>query len=297
MATATELSTIRATLLSWYDREHRDFPWRRTRDPYAVLVSEVMLQQTQASRVVDRFDAFMERFPTAESLAAAAPAAVLAAWSGLGYNRRAIALQAAARAVIRDGWPRDVAGLARLPGVGPYTARAIASLAFDLPVGVLDTNVRRWLVRRLAAPDRPRTLQSLADDIAATGTAGDAATWTHASMEFGAGVCRSRAPRCAICPIADGCPSRDAPARVPVTPQRTWAGSDRSYRGALMKALSTAPGHRLREAGIGRRLGRSGDPPTLDDAGWARILEALEADGLVHRADGDVRLGAATIGR
>src|SRR5439155_24520259 len=132
--------------------DHRDFPWRRTTDPYAVLVSEVMLQQTQASRIAERFPIFMRRFPTAADLAAAPEADVLTAWSGLGYNRRALALRRAASGVSLHGWPREVGALERLPGIGPYTARALASLAFATPVGVVDTNVRRWLIRRFGVP-------------------------------------------------------------------------------------------------------------------------------------------------
>ena len=160
---------IRRALLTWYAAEHRHFPWRGTRDPWAVLVSEVMLQQTQVSRVTDRFPAFMAAFPTAAATVGAGDAAVLAAWSGLGYNRRALSLRQAALAVVRDGWPRDVEGLERLPGVGPYTARAVAALAFGQPVGAVDTNVRRWLVRRLPlSPEAsPRELQSWADALAA----------------------------------------------------------------------------------------------------------------------------------
>jgi A/G-specific adenine glycosylase len=155
-----DLAEVRSSLLAWYARDHRDFPWRHTTDPYAVLVSEVMLQQTQASRVAERFPTFMRRFPTAGSLAEASEAEVLAAWSGLGYNRRALALRRAAAAVAREGWPRDLAALERLPGIGPYTARALASLAFGQPVGVVDTNVRRWLVRRfgLRTSAQPREL-------------------------------------------------------------------------------------------------------------------------------------------
>lgn len=292
------LSDVRAALLRWYGAEHRSFPWRLTRDPYAVLVSEVMLQQTQASRAAERFPAFMDRYPTAEALASASPASVLAAWSGLGYNRRARALQEAARAVITRGWPHDVAGLERLPGVGPYTARAIASLAFDQPVGVVDTNVRRWLLRRFAVEDRPRPLQALADRLAGLGSDADANPWTHATMEFGAAVCRPRAPRCGICPIADGCPSRGMTEAVGVPRQAPLHGSDRAYRGAVLRELSAARGHSLgeREArriveGDAARVG-----PPLDDARWTRILAALERDGLAHRSRGRLRLGVATIG-
>ncbi|MDQ3691077.1 MAG: A/G-specific adenine glycosylase, partial [Chloroflexota bacterium] len=169
---------LRRVLLDWYAREHRDFPWRATNDPYAVLVSEVMLQQTQASRIATRFPRYMARFPTVESLASASPAEVLAEWSGLGYNRRALALQRTAVAVARDGWSSDVAGLARLPGVGPYTARAVASLAFGTAVGVVDTNVRRWLLRRFGGPDEPRRLQLLSDSLARPGRSEQVAAWT-----------------------------------------------------------------------------------------------------------------------
>ncbi|MGH2445564.1 MAG: A/G-specific adenine glycosylase, partial [Candidatus Limnocylindria bacterium] len=203
---------IRPALLAWYADAHRHFPWRGSTDPYAVLVSEVMLQQTRAARVADRFPRFMARFPTAEALAAASEASVLAEWSGLGYNRRALALRRTAGLVASNGWPRDVRGLEALPGIGPYTAHAIASLAFGMPVGVVDTNVRRWLLRRLCGPDEPRRLQALADALAAPGVGTDVAAWTHASMEFGAAICRSRTPLCDSCPIANGCPSRGAAA-------------------------------------------------------------------------------------
>jgi A/G-specific adenine glycosylase len=294
-----QLAHVRSSVLTWYADAHRDFPWRGTTDPYAVLVSEVMLQQTQASRVADRFPRFLRHFPTVHALATASDADVLAEWSGLGYNRRALALRAAAQAIARDGWPTDVDDLERLPGVGPYTARAIASLAFGIPVGVVDTNVRRWLLRRLGPPDARRRLQGLADKLAATGDGTDAAAWTHASMEFGAAVCRARAPRCDACPVADGCPSREAPVRVEVPRQPAMRGSDRAYRGVLLKRLSAAPRHRIAEAAAREELAGavSGIGPALDDAGWERVLAGLERDGLAHRRRGDVRLGAATIGR
>ena len=280
--------------MAWYAAEHRDFPWRRTTDPYAVLVSEVMLQQTQASRVADRYPAFLARFPTAQALAAANESSVLEAWSGLGYNRRALALRRAAAAVAADGWPTGVADLLRLPGIGPYTARAVASLAFGQPVGVVDTNVRRWLVRRFGLPPLTtlRDLQRLADALATAGNAADAAPWTHATMEFGAGICTSRAPRCDACPVAEGCPSRGVAVAVPVARQPRFAGSDRAMRGALLRALSSAPGHTLRL----RDARRVVPAPHLD-----RVLAALERDGLIHRSDDRMHLGGraggtATIG-
>jgi A/G-specific adenine glycosylase len=283
-------STMRRAVLAWYDREHRDFPWRGLTDPYAVLVSEVMLQQTQAARVAERFPRFLARFPTPAALAEAPPAAVLAEWSGLGYNRRALALRDAAATVARDGWPDGVAGLERLPGVGPYTARAVASLAFGIPVGVVDTNVRRWLLRRFGGPDRPRALQSVSDALAAPGAAdGRIADWTHASMELGAGVCRARAPRCDACPVAHGCPSRGRAAIVPVAPQPPLAGSDRAVRGAVVRLLGQSPRHRLPEAQLRSHVG-------VAEERWDRVVAGLERDRLIHRSRGGIGLGAATIG-
>jgi A/G-specific adenine glycosylase len=297
MVTHADAASIRGAVLAWYALERRDFPWRGATDPYPVLVSEVMLQQTQASRVAERFPRFLRRFPDIEALAAAPAAAVLAEWSGLGYNRRALALQSAASIVASDGWPRDVAGLQRLPGVGPYTARAIASLAFGTPVGVVDTNVRRWLLRRFVAPDDPTALQALADALAAPGRGGEVAAWTHASMELGASVCRSRSPRCDACPIADGCPSRGTDVRVAVPRQPDLRGSTRAYRGALLRALAEVPGHRLTERRARTHLERASERigPPLDDAAWERVVSALARDGLIHRTRGGMELGAGTI--
>lgn len=288
------LALVRSALLAWYASDHRDFPWRHTNDPYAVLVSEVMLQQTQASRVAVRFPAFMSRFPTARALASATEADVLSAWSGLGYNRRALALRRAAAEVANHGWPNEVSALQRLPGLGPYTARAVASLAFGEPVGVVDTNVRRWLVRRfgLAADGSWRGLQDLADALAQAGNRADAAPWTHATMEFGAAICRPRAPRCGDCPIADGCPSRGLDTIVPVPRQATFAGSDRAHRGAVLRALSAA-----RDATITAMAARR----LVPSAAYDRVITGLERDGLLHRSGARLLLGgqpegAATIG-
>lgn len=258
-----------------------------------------MLQQTQASRVAERFPRFMARFPTARALAEAPEAAVLAEWSGLGYNRRALALQRAAASVVRDGWPPDVIGLEALPGIGPYTARAVASLAFDVPVGVVDTNVRRWLLRRFGGADAPRALQSLADALASEGRGADISSWTHATMEFGASICRSSVPRCEVCPIAAGCPSRGDAQRIRVPRQPPFRGSDRGYRGALLRLLSSVDGHSLAGPALRSALAADLDRigPELDAGAWERIVSGLERDGLVHRSGGRVRLGAATIGR
>jgi A/G-specific adenine glycosylase len=189
----------RDALLRWYDRVRRPLPWRATRDPYALLVSEVMLQQTQAARVVPYYEAFLARFPDAAALAAAPARDVLAAWSGLGYNRRALALQAAARAVAAEGWPED---LTRLPGVGPYTAAAVGSFAWDRQVAAVDTNVTRVISRWDGAAPAGRALAGRAAEWLPRGRA---AEFNQAMMELGATVCTARAPRCGECPLAPGC--------------------------------------------------------------------------------------------
>ena len=290
-----DLAEIRRSLLAWYDRGHRRFPWRQTADPYAVLVSEVMLQQTQASRVVDRFPRFMARFPDTAALAAADPADVLAEWSGLGYNRRALALRDAAAVVMRDGWPESVERLERLPGIGPYTARAIASLAFGSAVGPVDTNVRRWLVRRLSLDPADRgAIQRMADDLATADGGARAAAWTHATMEFGARVCRSSKPPCGDCPLAVGCPARGAGASVPVPAQPAFRGSWRAYRGALLHALVASRDRRMSLAAARRKLaGRAAAiGPALDASAFDRLVRSLERDRLVARSGDRLQLGA-----
>jgi A/G-specific adenine glycosylase len=285
--TDATLPDIRRRLLDWYAVEHRDFPWRRTRDPWAVLVSEVMLQQTQASRVVSRFPPFLDRFPTSRAMADASEAEVLVAWTGLGYNRRALALRQAAIAIEQRGWPPDVAGLQRLPGIGPYTARAVASLAFGQAVGAVDTNVRRWLTRRFApgAPG-PSVFQDLADGLASADpavTADAAAAWMHASMEFGARVCRARTPDCPACPISRGCPSRNRAPHVPVARQAPFVGSDRALRGALLRELTASPHQRLTLTAARRLTGGR----------LEALLAGLERDRLAHRAGRFLMLGGA----
>lgn len=253
-----------------------------------------MLQQTQATRIAERFDGFLDRYPTPAAMAAATPAQVLADWSGLGYNRRALNLHAAAMAIAQGGWPTTVAGLEQLPGIGPYSARAIASIAFGHPVGAVDTNVRRWLVRRFSVgPEDRRALQNLADRLAKPRRSADLfepGTWTHATMEFGARICIARAPRCDICPVRGGCPSRSDPRRVPVPGQSAATVSTRAARGALLRALSSAPAYRLSEQEARRTV--NGNIRSL--AGYAVLTAALERDGLLHRSGNTLILGPPT---
>jgi A/G-specific adenine glycosylase len=264
--------TFAPQLLEWYARNRRPLPWRATRDPYALLVSEVMLQQTQAARVIPYYEAFLARFPDPETLAAAPPRDVLEAWSGLGYNRRALALQAAARRVAEQGWPDD---LTELPGVGPYTAAAVGSFAWDRQQAAIDTNARRVIERFDATSRTPAALARRAAELLADGRAAD---FNQAMMELGATVCRPRAPRCGECPVGDGCATRAAGGPAPTARRRgaeRFEDSDRWARGRIVAALlSGAP-----------------LPARLTAGRRERALAALERDGLVVRGrDGSIGL-------
>ena len=206
---STELreEIVRTQLLAWYDAHARDLPWRESCDPYRVWLSEIMLQQTRVAAVIAHYHEFLRRFPTVEKLARAREASVLAAWSGLGYYRRARMLHAAAKVVVREGgqFPRNVEGLRELPGVGRYTAAAIASIAFGEPVAVVDGNVERVLQRvsgrRLVEEEFWRAAEGMLD----RGRPGD---FNQAMMELGATVCTPRAPGCLTCPVVELCATR-----------------------------------------------------------------------------------------
>ena len=203
-------------LLAWFEEQGRDLPWRSTRDPYAILVSEVMLQQTQVSRVVLRYLEWLERWPTVESLAVASPAEVIRAWQGLGYNRRGLALHRAARIVAEQGWPED---LTELPGVGPYTSAAIGNFAFGRPVLPVDVNVGR-VVTRTGGTFGPEAAQALFD--------------------LGATVCLARIPRCAACPLARVCPSAGS-RYEPQRKQSPFEGSFRQRRARVLRLVAETP--------------------------------------------------------
>ena len=207
---------MQEALLSWFAAEGRDLPWRETRDPYAILVSEVMLQQTQVARVVQRYLEWLERWPDVHALSAASTADVIRAWQGLGYNRRAVNLQRAARVVAEHGWPDD---LSELPGVGPYTAAAVGNFAFGREVLPVDVNIGRVL-ERTGAEFAPAAAQALFD--------------------LGATVCLARRPRCEQCPLARGCPSRGR-TYEPQRKQGPFEGSFRQRRAALLRLVTVEP--------------------------------------------------------
>ena len=281
---------LASDLLDWSEQTGRDLPWRRTRDPWAVLVSELMLQQTQVARVVPRYAGFMARFPDPVSCARAPAGAVIEAWSGLGYNRRALNLHRAATMVVeRHGGrlPRTLDDLTALPGVGPYTARAVLAFAFEADHGVVDTNASRVLARAVAGrPLGRREAQALADQLVPPGRAW---AWNQAVLDLGATVCVSAKPRCAACPLARHCRWRGSGGPDPAVGsagsrprQSPFHGSDRQGRGRLVQAL---------------RRGRVSFDSLATEAGWPddgararRVAAALVTDGLAVEVDGFLSL-------
>jgi A/G-specific adenine glycosylase len=258
------MRTLRAKVLSWYAANGRDLPWRRTTDPYAVLVSEIMLQQTQVSRVLPKYEAFLARFPSLEALAAAPLTDALAIWQGLGYNSRAVRLRRCAQATVAtaDGktarLPDGVEGLQRLPGIGPYTARAVLIFAHNADLAAVDANVRRVLTHELRLPQDMRLsdLQAVADAALPPGRSRD---WHNALMDYGAAVLTSR-----VTGIA------------PLTRQTRFQGSHRMYRARVVRLLLEGD----------RTLAELAGLLDLAPAELAAIATELERDGLAAR-DGD----------
>jgi A/G-specific adenine glycosylase len=288
---------LRSAILAWYVERGRPLAFRRTTDPYAILVSEAMAQQTQAARAAAYWERFMERFPTVGELAGATPAAVLRAWQGLGYDRRALALWRAARVIVNEHGgrvPMTLDELRALPGVGPYTARAVAAIAFGAPVGAVDVNVRRVLGRIVAgSPDElsPDELQATADAAVPPDRPGE---WTHALMDIGAILCRPRAPRCTDCPARPWCQfaatARDVPlasrgsAQPKAAPGSTgraaaFSSTTRWLRGRILDRLRLAPdGDWVElEGPIGQH-----DVPNV-----RRAATAMAADGVIELASGN----------
>jgi len=235
----------RRALLAWYRANARDLPWRRTQDPWAILVSEVVLQQTRVEQAIPYFERIVARFPTPQALAAAPLEELLRFWQGLGYYRRAANLWRAARAIAREGFPRTYAGLLRLPGLGPYTAGAVASIAFGEPVPAVDGNVRRVLARYYALRDPdPGELQKRAAGLV---WHADPGTWNQALIELGAILCTPRRPACEVCPLRAGCRGRADPGRYPARRKRRareWRLSALvllGHRGPVLEARSRGP--------------------------------------------------------
>jgi A/G-specific adenine glycosylase len=277
----TPEASARRALARWYGPRRLRYPWRLRSDPYRVLVSEIMLQQTQVSRVGPAYVRFVHRFPSVEALASATRADVLRAWAGLGYNRRAVALHEAARTIVREHGgrvPSEPDVLQRLGGVGPYTAAAVASLAFGVAVAAVDTNVRRVIARAaLGDDDAPSSDVRVA--AARWLDPADPAGWNQAVMDVGREICRAR-PRCEVCPLARSC--RYRPRQVPAPPRRretAFEGSSRQLRGRLIAELRAAPARTV--ASLSRAAGVPLEPV-------ARAIRALAQEGLVDAGPGAI---------
>ncbi|WP_247728900.1 A/G-specific adenine glycosylase [Halovivax limisalsi] len=286
-----ETDAVRTALIEWYERDHRAFPWRETDDPYAILVCEVMSQQTQLDRVVDAWEAFLDRWPTVDSLADADRADVVGFWSDqrLGYNNRARYLHEAARQVVSayDGsFPDSPAELEELMGVGPYTANAVASFAFDAGDAVVDTNVKRVLYRAFDVPDDDEAFEATAGRLMPDGRS---RVWNNAIMELG-GVACEKTPRCdeADCPWREWCHAyRTGDFTAPDVPtQPEFEGSRRQMRGRVVRALGEhGP---LDIDTLGHRVRVDYAPDGDRGRAWLRdLLSDLADDGLVDVDDGD----------
>ena len=287
-----KIAAVRSGLLGWFSANARDLPWRRTRDPYAILVSEVMLQQTQVDRVIPYYERWLERFPNVTALAEAATADVITAWAGLGYNRRAVNLQRTARFVVEecDGiFPSDVERLLTLPGIGPYTAGAIAAFAFEQDAAFIDTNMRRVLHRVTFGPDVPDQLRHDREVIPVARQLvppGQGWGWNQALIEFGALQCTARKPACLICPLQSVCTAYPAIlgalASVPKGSRKKveapFAGSNRFYRGRIIDLLRTAPSSGLSLEEVGQAV--RPDFSDIDHTWVHGIVSGLARDGL-----------------
>ncbi|MYD36381.1 MAG: A/G-specific adenine glycosylase [Dehalococcoidia bacterium] len=309
--TSPTLTKLRRRLLAWYRKHGRDLPWRRVDDPYHAMVAEFMLQQTGVARVLPVYDSFLRRFPSLKALADAPVSDVIRAWSGMGYNRRAINLQRTARVIVDEHngvIPGDPHTLEKLPGIGRYTAAAIACFAFQRPVAVMDTNIRRVLGRLIAGhsdidADAGWTLAEAA--VPSDGTR--ASAWHQALMDLGATVCSARRPKCGECPVNDLCAARplfdsanqdgtNRPqlqyaelsdtlptlkvAEHPQPKQQGWIGTTRYYRGRIVETLRNHSNGTLPLDELGPLV--TDDYIATRHSEWLQeLLTALERDGLV----------------
>lgn len=283
------LGEMQSAVLNWYAENGRDLAFRHTSDPWAILVSEVLAQQTQAARAAAAWTPFIDTYPTPASMAAASAADAIRAWRGLGYNRRALALHRAARVIVEvhDGRvPDSLEALVALPGIGPYTARAVLAIAFDRPVAALDVNIRRVLGRAFGVDAvSPRGRQAAADTLVPPRRAAD---WTHALMDVGAAFCRPREPRCDTCPLRTWCPAAGAFAPASITAKRAaprFASTNRWLRGRILDALRDAP-----DSGWVRFDSAIGSHPR---SAVATALAALAAEGLITLDADHARLALA----
>lgn len=289
-----KVQRIRDGLLHWFREVQRDLPWRRTRDPYAILVSEVMLQQTQVDRVIPYYHRFLERFPTAQALADAPVADVIKLWSGLGYNRRAVNLQRAAQVVVAEHggqFPSDPEALRKLPGLGHYTAGAVAAFAFEQDVAFLDTNMRRVVTRLAFGPESApeREVLATAQELLPPGHGWE---WNQALIEFGALQCTARKPACIVCPLADQCAAFPViqttlvEAKTRKRPAERFETSSRYYRGRIVERLRALPANDSEGVPLASLGPELREDFSEADLPWlAGLIQGLQRDGLAAIAE------------
>jgi len=278
---------LQMKLLQWFTHHRRDLPWRRTKNAYRILVSEIMLQQTQVPRVVPKYEAFLKRFPSLSALARAQQRSVLAAWSGLGYNRRARNLHQLARTVMRDHQgklPRTLHDLRQLPGVGEYTAAAVACFAYGAPVALVDVNVRRVLGRIFHGVRGPQNLsaEQVWELAASLVPMKHAVAWNSMLMDFGSATCTQRMPKCATCPVRPWCQAYPAVLNREDGETKThlpFVGSNRYWRGKIISYLRTQKAHRSTLVALRRFFRAQG----LPEEKCVTVLTALVKDNLVQQ--------------
>ena len=286
---ATDLRHLRRTLLTWYDVNRRDLPWRKTRDPYRIWVSEIMLQQTRVAAVLEHYANFMKRFPTVQSLASARQQSVLAAWSGLGYYHRARRMHQAARIITSRNceFPRTVNGWLELPGIGRYTAAAIASIAFGESKAVVDGNVERVLGRLFGRAEGREQTWLRAESLLAPDRPGD---FNQAMMELGATICTPRSPQCLLCPLNQWCRTRGVEeyrARAPRNRKKLHYGfSQRNSRVFLVQRDKKA-----------RLMAGMWELPQIDPAHCNGQAPLAKFRHSITNTDYDVRVHAISSGR
>jgi A/G-specific adenine glycosylase len=274
------MKKIQKLVLSWYKNHGRQLPWRETKDPYKILVSEIMLQQTQVDRVIPKYYAFLDKFPTPIELAQSSKADVLKLWSGLGYNRRALYLHKCAQE-IKDGFPKDYNQLIKLSGIGPYTASAILSFSFNENITVIDVNIER-IFKRIFYNEFDN-IQELANTILPLGQTRD---WHNALMDIGAQFCKARNPKCENCPINAICISANDSEKI----KKTWKKkkvkpfkeSNRIVRGEILKLLTKKENIEIKE--VIKHLKEKSI--NRDKEKFLKIIEELEKDKLLKNLNG-----------
>lgn len=283
--------SIVKSLLAWYERHGRTFPWRGISNPYRILISEIMLQQTQASRVLDKYPEFLKRFPSLRSLATATQRDVVIAWKGMGYNNRAVRLHRLARIVLSKNGeriPADYDSLIALPGIGRYTANAILSSAFGQRCAIVDVNVQRVLSRMFWKMDSPREMRAareiwqIAERLLPRDNVYD---WNQALMDFGATVCTARNPNCNKCPVAQACTSKKFMGRTTDPKRKSEKKIDgiptRLHRGKIIQQLRNLnSGRSIRADVLGKRILRNFSQ--RNEKVFVALLLGLEKDGLIR---------------